>query len=342
MKNKKLIKSVKYSFLVPTAFIVIASVCTFALVEFVQNNIYHVNADYNPIFAIGMVIPMSIIISLISYNALKKTNKKMMKLVEGLEEISKENYNYRITYKESDPLVDIYKEYNKMADSLESVPILKNDFISNFSHEFKTPISSIKGFAEVLLEEDLSDEEQKQYLTIIKNESSRLSNMANKIMLITKLNNNVSELEVKDYSLDKQIKECIKNLDNEINKKKIKVNTKLDKVQYKGNEELVYEVWYNIINNAIKYSNDSGIINITLKKEKDIIVTIEDNGIGIDKEKLNKIYDEYYQTDESHHKDGLGLGLSIVKKILKIVNGKIEVDSEINKGTTFTVKLKCK
>lgn len=342
MKLDRTRKKIKGYLNLCAAFIVVCSVCTYALVDYINNYVIQNNYNYNyePIYAIGMIVPMSIIITFICYFFLKGALKRITILIQGIERISNKDYNTKIISNKKDPIYEVYEVFNKMSDDLNSVQILRNDFISNFSHEFKTPISSIHGFSEVLLEENLSKEEQIKYLEIIRDESERLTNLAEKVMLMSRLNTENIEMEKEKYYLNHQIKDTIILLQKLWEEKNIKMVIHLEKNEYYGHKELMREVWINLINNAIKYIDNGGIIEITLRKIKDkIIFTIKDNGIGIEEDKVKYIFDEYYQADLSHHNKGVGLGLSIVKKILDLEEANIEVKSELGKYTIFKVIL---
>lgn len=187
----------------------------------------------------------------------------------------------------------------------------------------------------------LSEEEKKKYLQIILEESERLTHLANTSILYTKLNSKVIVENKKEYDLDEQIRNCIIIMQSQLNDKNIEIDCELQKVKYYSNYDMMQEVWINLISNSIKYTNSNGKISISLKEiDKEIIVTIEDNGIGMSKEQVEHIFERYYQVDKSKHGVGLGIGLSIVYRVLELVDGKIEVESELGKGSKFMVTLK--
>ena len=259
----------------------------------------------------------------------------------SLEKISNGDYKTKISSDNAGTFTTMIENFNNMATELENRKSLNEDFVNNFSHEFKTPISSIKGFANLLLEEDLSEEDKNKYLKIISEESARLTSLSEKALFLSKINIQSKIIDKEEYSLDNQIKKVVVLMEKDIKSKNLTVNIDSDKVSYHSNPEIIKQVWINLLSNAIKYSNDSGNIQIKLKQiGSNIVFTIQDDGIGIEKEKLKYIFNEYYQADESHKSKGVGLGLSIVKKILNLAEGTIEAFSESGKGTTFVIKLK--
>ena len=259
---------------------------------------------------------------------------------QGLDKVANGNYTVTLDTKGTGIFMTMTENFNRMTKELKQTKILNEEFIHNFSHEFKTPISAINGFADVLMEDDLPEEERKKYLNIIKEESYRLSNLSEKVLFISKLNTQSIITEKKEYRLDEQIKKCIIMTQKYWGNKHLQMNVNLSEIVYYNNPDIIQEIWINLLSNAIKYTKDNGKIDIKLEKiNNNIVFTIADNGIGIEEEKIPYIFNEYYQADESHHNLGVGLGLSIVKKIVKMADGDIKVTSKINKGTTFVVTL---
>lgn len=259
----------------------------------------------------------------------------------NIEKITNGDYKTRMNNKNAGIFTSMIDNFNSMATELESRKFLNEDFVNNFSHEFKTPISSIKGFADLLLEDDVSKKDKNKYLHIISDEAYRLAQLSEKAIFLSKINIQTNIPDKINYSLDEQISKNLILLKRYIEEKKIKVNINLDKIIYKSNPDIINHIWLNLLSNAIKYSKDNGTIDLKLKIiGKNIIFTIKDNGIGIESDKQKHIFNEYYQADESHKGNGVGLGLSIVKKIVDLSNGTIEVFSELDKRTTFIVKLK--
>lgn len=339
-KKKKTNKKLVQWFVFQAAIVMISSVMIFALVDFVDNYIYDGNKQYDSIRAIGMFFPMSLIMGSISYFSAKALYRYISKLILVISKVSSGDFNIHLDPNKAGPLKDVYINFNKMVTELQSVQTLRNDFINNFSHEFKTPITSINGFAKLLLEESVSEEDKVSYLKIIAHESERLASLANSSLLLSKLESQQFIVDKKTYYLDEQIKQCAIILSTEWTKKEIEFSADLEHIQYYGNSDLMQHVWINLITNAIKFTPEHGEISLTLKKENDFIkIIISDTGKGISKEDIDQILVKYYQGDSSHLNEGLGLGLSIVNRIVELCDGKIEVKSIIHEGSTFTVYL---
>jgi signal transduction histidine kinase len=225
-----------------------------------------------------------------------------------------------------------------MAAELKSVRALREDFVHDFSHEFKTPIASINGFANLLLEGGLTEEDEKKILKIIADESARLSHLAENTLMLSKIENQQFVGESKPFRLDVQIKECIIQLAGEWEKKGIIIDSRLEQITYTGDCNLLRQVWINLLSNAIKFTPElGGKIAVRLYKSSEgIIAKVSDNGVGVAAEDRQKIFEKYYQFG---HGGGNGLGLTICKRICQICGGDIRVTSAPGKGTTFIVTL---
>lgn len=274
----------------------------------------------------------------------KRTVNLADDLKMALKRISKGDYSVRLENTSDNKdgiLYDVIENFNKMVEELDSVTILRNDFISNFSHEFKTPIVSIKGYAELIKNgKNLTEEQKQEYLLVIIDESRRLSNLASSTLLMSKLDSQTSLTETSVFSVNEQLKQCVLVLDNEFKAKNLEVKIKLGKMRVDASVDMLQQVWINLLTNAIKYTPENGIIRITSTElEKEYIVSISDSGMGMNEETLKHIFDKYYQGDNSHSTSGNGLGLSIAKRIVELSGGKIEASSTEGKGTTFSVRL---
>lgn len=267
--------------------------------------------------------------------------KPLDDLLAATKRIAEGDFSVRVPEKthllEMEMLVE---NFNQMAHELEGIEMFRSDFINNFSHEFKTPIVSIRGFAKQLQSADLTKEERLKYTEIIADESERLSTMATNILLLSKLENQQLIPEKSEYSLDEQLRSCMLLFAKDWEEKNIELDIDLEDIAYMGNEELMSHIWINLIGNAVKYTPEGGKIALrAIKKSGEILVRISDNGIGMSHEVMERIFDKFYQGDGSHAGSGNGLGLSLVKRIIELCDGKIIVDSEIGAGTVFTVCL---
>ena len=260
--------------------------------------------------------------------------------IEAFDKVSHGQFGYQLEVPKKSHFKSLFENFNKMSKELSSIQTLKDEFIHDFSHEFKTPIASINGFANLLLEGGLTEEEQRQYLKIIADESARLSTLAENTLTLNRLENQQFLGEVKPYRLDLQIKECVILLEREWTAKDITVSSELAPLEYEGNASLMQQVWLNLIGNAIKFTPSRGEIAVSLaERGGGAEVRVSDNGIGMSKEVALHVFDKYYQGDASHSTRGNGLGLSIVKRIVTLAGGSVSVESREGEGSTFIVFL---
>lgn len=320
----------------------VLSIMAYEFVDFMLYTLYSSRTEYEPLDALGILVPMAFMMELFTFFISKIIIKKVNVLTSAMADVAKGNYNIRLDSDRMVPLKEMSDSFNSMAEDLASVETLRTDFINNFSHEFKTPIVSINGFANLLLEEDLTEEERREYLTIIADESKRLSNLAQQTMLMSKLDTQVkiNPQKMKTFSLSEQIRRCIILLQNSWTDKNIDMQIDMDNITYTGDPTLIEHIWINLINNAIKFTPDTGTIRIELKETNaDITFKISDSGCGMTDEEISHIFNKYYQADSSHSGKGLGLGLAICNRVATLCGGSISVDSTIDVGTTFTVSL---
>ena len=234
----------------------------------------------------------------------------------------------------------LYQDFNVMVQELNSIETLRNDFVSNVSHEFKTPLSTIQGYVQLLQNPDLSGEERQVFLQRIIEGITQLSQLTENVLKLNKLENQHTLMEKKEFRLDEQIREVILFLQPKWEKEQLQLDIQLEKVKYFGNEELLYQVWLNIMDNAIKYNLPTGKISVKLAQTKEeVVLEVTDSGIGMNEGTVTKIFDKFYQGDTSHQNAGNGLGLSLVKKILELHQGRIDYSSIENVGTTVMIRL---
>lgn len=229
--------------------------------------------------------------------------------------------------------------FNKLSEELQSTEMLRSDFINNFSHEFKTPIVSIAGFAKLLKKGNLTEEQREQYLDAIEEESMRLSYMATNVLNLTKVENQSILTDVSSFNLSEQIRSCVLLLESKWSKKELDFQMEFEEHEVMANEELLKQVWINLLDNAIKFSQSGGTITIDVSEETNSIsVSVTNYGAEISEAAQAKIFKKFYQEDLSHSTEGNGIGLAIVKKITDLHKGKISVKSE-NMAVTFKVTL---
>ena len=279
---------------------------------------------------------ISIIITMFS----KKFLMPIRSLNYATGEVSKGNFKIQLPIPNDFELGSLTAKFNVMVRELNSIETLRNDFISNVSHEIKTPIATIQGFSNLLKDDTLSKEEKDEYLDIIISETSRISNLTSNILKLTKLETQGIITDKTSFYLDEQLRHSVLILQRDLAQKNLDIDIDLDEVQIYSNEELLQQVWINLLSNAIKFTNDGGKISIQLMDTEDTAtVKITDNGIGMKAESLNHIFDKFYQEDKSHSSNGNGLGLPLVKRIVDLCSGTIRVKSLLGEGSSFTVEL---
>lgn len=268
--------------------------------------------------------------------------RPIARLTNATKELYNGNYSVRVDTLGEDEISKLNQSFNRMAIQLAKQDETRQKFISDISHEFQTPLTSIQGFANILKEEDLSKEQREKYANIILYNSKRLSSLAKNMLQLTLLDREEIELELSNYSLVEQLKRVVSTQESIAANKDIEIDLQIPKkdIMFSGDEQRMEQVWTNIISNAIKYTNDGGLITITMKKSvKEVEVDIEDTGIGMSKEVVSHIFERFYREDKARNIEGNGLGLAIVKSIVDLHHGKIEVVSTVDVGTIFKVRL---
>ena len=234
---------------------------------------------------------------------------------------------------------DITESFNKMASELEQTQLLRSDFVNNFAHEFKTPIVSIAGFAQLLKRGGLTAAEQERYIGVIEEESLRLADMATNLLNLSKVENQQLLSDIKTYNLSEQLRSCVLLLEKKWEEKWLELEMDFDEYTISACEELLRQAWINLMDNAVKFSPVGGKISVTVREEgKMLTVAITNYGSSIAPENLKKVFNKFYQEDESHSGKGNGIGLAVVEKIVRLHRGEVSARSE-NNQTTFTVKL---
>lgn len=267
--------------------------------------------------------------------------KPIKDLCRAMEKVADGNFKTRLeTTSSSQEIRELYSGFNLMAHELDSTEILKSDFVSSVSHEIKTPISAIEGYATLLSDCDNLTDEQKKYVDKINFNTARLSSLVGNILLLSKLENQSINTQQENFRIDEQIRQSIVLLEPAWEKKNVEFDVEMDRIEYIGNENMLRHVWNNLIGNAIKFSPDNGLVKIRLTdNDGKILFTVDDNGPGISAEAFKHIFDKFYQADTSHKEEGNGLGLSLVKRILTIINGDITAENLPEGGCRFTVIL---
>lgn len=318
-----------------------------------QSFIIVIYLDYNvipPRLLFPLIIYWAVVAGIFSLltaiNIRKRYERPIRLMSEFTEKVAAGDFSSKIEIYHKDGGVDyldaIFLDFNKMVDELASIEILKNDFVSNVSHEIKTPLSVIQNYATFLQSNGLTDELRKEYSETIFNASAQLSTLVTNILKLSKLENQSITQKPKAYDVCGQISDCILNFAEQLEQKEIDfiANTE-DKAMVMADESMVEIIWNNLLSNAIKFTQNGGKIILTQTSDADtVIVSVSDNGCGMNAETIKHIFDKFYQGDTSHSGQGNGLGLALVKRVIDLVGGEITVTSELHKGTNFTVKIR--
>lgn len=291
-------------------------------------------------------VAVAIGLTLFTRRKIMTTYEEPMKnLAEATERVANGDFSVYVptlnTYDKLDYLDVMILDFNKMVEELGSIETLKTDFVSNVSHEMKTPIAIIKNYAELIKMDQITDEQRKEYAQHIIETSIKLSNLVTNILKLNKLENQRITPEVEAYDVCRQLCECAILFEDAWEENEIELQIDIEDVaMVKADESFLELVWNNLLSNAIKFTKPGGRIIIRqVSKDKNIQVSISDTGCGMSSESMKHIFDKFYQGDTSHSKEGNGLGLAMVKRVIELLDGEIQVSSEEGMGSTFTVIL---
>ena len=284
-------------------------------------------------FIIGAVC--AFLVNRIIFAPVKRLSESMRRVAEG-------NFGLKLETKSRITEIDeIYQSFNLMEKQLAATEILQTDFVSNVSHEFKTPISVIEGYATLLQDESLTDAQRGEYAQRILLNTGRLSQLAGNILLLSRVDNQAIQAPCRTFSLDEQIRQAIVLLEPRWDEKEIEFDVELDSAEFTGDENMLMHVWSNLIGNAIKFSPHGGMLTIRLRRKKDALMfTLDDQGPGIEPEAMAHIFEKFYQGDGSHRQEGNGLGLALVKRILDRYGGEVWAENLSGGGCRFSVRLR--
>ena len=269
--------------------------------------------------------------------------KPVTKIMDATNRLASGDYSVRLSFRghfaKLPPVKKLTDSFNTMAEELGQIEMLRTDFINNFSHEFKTPIVSIAGFTKLLKKGNLPEETKNEYLDIIEAESLRLSALATNVLNMAKVENQSILSDTADFNLSEQLRNCVLLLETKWSRKNIEPVLPEEEYQIHGNEELLKQVWINLVDNAIKFSEENSTVEIGVEDAGDFLrVKVSNYGALIPEEKRERIFGKFYQADESHATEGNGVGLAIVKKITELHKGSVAVECADGKNT-FIVTL---
>ncbi|MGD9605686.1 MAG: ATP-binding protein [Bacilli bacterium] len=286
-----------------------------------------------------LVVGLALGVFMMFVNAIVVKRVKAVKL--AAEQVTKGNFDVFIPIKGKDEISQLGENFNLMVEELKSNEFFNKSFVSNFSHELKTPITAIKGYSDLIYEGGLSQEEIKDYSLTISQESERLANLAKNMIQISLLEASPITSQQDNFNVAEQIRTVLKLFNLEWEKKQIDMLVELSDQTITSNQELTYHIWKNLIDNAIKYTPNSSVIELALSDtEQEIEFSIKNEGVGLDQEQQSHIFDMFYTVNNPGSAKGSGIGLSIVKKIVEKLNGKIAVESDGSSFVKFIVKLK--
>ncbi|MDR0889917.1 MAG: HAMP domain-containing histidine kinase [Oscillospiraceae bacterium] len=295
-------------------------------------------------WVVALLVLSLLCVGLFSLFVGRRISAPMITLSEASREIAKGNYN--ITVSDPSKLEEVkttFRNFNAMAQTLNSIAAIGNDFVANVSHEFKTPLTAIDGYATLLQEASLPEEERLEYLDKILYNTRRLSDLVGNILILSKIENQSIADQCSEFRLDEQIRQALVNLEPLWSAKNISFNVRLDSVSYRGCESLLLHAWMNIIGNAVKFSEEGQEIDIRLLRQTEcVVITVKDRGCGMSPAVQERIFEKFFQGDPSRKSLGNGLGLPLAKRIVEIEDGLIEVDSAPNAGATFRIILPTK
>ncbi|MBR3906164.1 MAG: HAMP domain-containing histidine kinase [Clostridia bacterium] len=291
-----------------------------------------------PVFAVLMC---STITAGISFYLNRWVLSPIRKLGGAMRKVAAGDFKIQVPTKSKiRDMEEINSNFNLMVRALDATEVLQSDFVSNVSHEFKTPITAIEGYAMLLQGTPDMTEEQQEYVDKILLNTQRLSGLIGNVLLLSKIENQQIPESLHTYRLDEQIRKVLMLHEMEWTKKNIDLDVDMEDVVFSGNESLMAHVWDNLISNAVKFNSQGGLLRLRLRQEEGrVIFTVEDEGPGISQEDQAHIFDKFYQADSSHKQEGNGLGLSLVKRIITACNGEITVENRKEGGARFTVVL---
>lgn len=261
-------------------------------------------------------------------------------LIQAIHAVSEGDFQTKINLEHPREFKELSKSFNQMTEELAGIEILRTDFINNFSHEFKTPIVSILGFAKLLKTGNLTPEERTEYLDIIIEESKRLTALSTNVLNLSKVESMSLLTDFTVFNIAEQLRESVVLLESKWEKKKISFDFDLEELSVSGNEQLLKQVWMNLLDNAVKFSPEGSVVSVSLTASGAFVsVTVKDSGVGMDLSTQRNIFDKFYQGEPSHSSEGNGLGLPLARRIVKLHQGTIAVESQPGQGSAFTVTL---
>ena len=290
---------------------------------------------------ISLLLVSGITVALMSYFIGRRVLTPLVKLSSASKEVARGNFD--VTVSDSSKMEEVqstFRNFNAMVRELKSISTLSSDFIANVSHEFKTPLSVIEGYAMLLQDDRLTAQEREDYLNKILVNTRHLNTLVGNILMLSKMETKPLPEQYTRFRLDEQLRQVVAQLEPQWSAKGISFRVRLDEVELLGWEQVLPYVWSNLISNAIKFSPSGSVIALTLLEQRECaVVTVSDRGCGMEPDVQERIFEKFYQGDTSHKAEGNGLGLALVRQIVELSQGVVEVESQPGKGSTFRVIL---
>lgn len=282
------------------------------------------------------------VFALMAFWASYKISRPISELMKATEQVQAGDFSVRLSEEEPGEVGALTRSFNEMTAALSRTAYLQKDFISSISHEFRTPIASIRGFARLLQMPGLTQTQREEYVQMIAQESDRLSRLSNTLLRLTSLEQQETPASLSAFQLDEQLRQVILRLEPIWSARKIDWQLALSPVTITSDSELLTQVWINLLQNAIKFSPEGSVIEVSVSATDMAEVEITDHGIGMDEATIQRIFDRFYQADSSRSREGVGLGLCLVQRILVMLDGEIHVRSTPGEGSVFRVRIPLK
>ena len=314
--------------------------------EFADRGMVETNIRFVINFLMGyLALAAAVITGLIAFVRHISWSRPMRKLSDAARKIAKGDFSVRITPLRRDGKKDyvevMFDDFNTMSRELQSIDMMKNDFIANVSHEIKTPLAVIQGYAASLKNSELSEDARNDCIDTIMEASGKLTALVSNILKLNKLENQEILPEAHSFNLGEQLRRSALSFEDLWEEKNISFDTELEDITVSYDEKMLEIAWNNLLSNAVKFTNEGGKILIKLKADNGLaIVTVSDSGCGMDEETQKRIFDKFFQADSSRSREGNGLGLALVKRTIELLGGTIAVESKPGKGADFIVCLK--
>ena len=286
-----------------------------------------------------LCISLAIVFLMVSMLSAHRIARPISQLTHATQLISSGDFSVQLPEDQDDEIGELMRSFNGMTDALQRTSWLQKDFIASISHEFRTPIASIKGYARLLQMPDLDESTRQEYVQMIAQESDRLSRLSETLLRLTALEHQTAPASLSTFQMDEQVRQVMLRLEPVWSARKLELELDLNPVTVETDADLLTQVWINLIHNAVKFSEEGGLLEISVRKTDMAEFEVTDHGIGMDEETMHRIFDRFYQGDTSRSHEGVGLGLSLVQRILVILGGEIKVRSRLHEGTTIRVRI---